>query len=424
MGFLVLGGFLILFLLGFPVILAIIIPSVVYLLAQNQPLDMVAQRLQYSLDSYPLLAVPVFILVDNLMNSTGVTRALFSFANTLVGRIYGGLAQVNVFASLIFSGMSGAALADVGGLGQIEIKGMMDKGFRKADAAAVTVASATVGPIFPPSIPLIIYGAVTGVSVVKLLLGGIVPGLLCTGMLMITVAILARRRNWPRAERWPTRREIGRDLKPAFPALMAPVLLNAGMVSGYFTPTEAASICVLYIVLVSHFYYRDLTYSALINAAFETVKMSCSIMTIIAAASLFGWILAVEEIPQMVQQVILTFKDDPQMLLLILNLFFLLVGMFLDSTTSTLLIIPMLAAPVAACGIDPVHLGRVIIFNLMIGLITPPMGLSLFMGSNVASISMKEVLIEMPPYFISLILTLVLITYIPMLPLWIPNMLK
>jgi len=424
MGFLVLGGFLILFLLGFPVILAIIIPSVVYLLAQNQPLDMIAQRLQYSLDSYPLLAVAVFILVGNLMNSTGVTRALFSFANTLVGRIYGGLAQVNVFASLIFSGMSGAALADVGGLGQIEIKGMMDKGFRKADAAAVTVASATVGPIFPPSIPLIIYGAVTGVSVVKLLLGGIVPGLLCTGMLMITVAILARRRNWPRAERWPTRREIGRDLKPAFPALMAPVLLNAGMVSGYFTPTEAASICVLYIVLVSHFYYRDLTYSALINATFETVKMSCSIMTIIAAASLFGWILAVEEIPQMVQQVILTFKDDPQMLLLILNLFFLLVGMFLDSTTSTLLIIPMLAAPVAACGIDPVHLGRVIIFNLMIGLITPPMGLSLFMVSNVASISMKEVLIEMPSYFISLILTLVLITYIPMLPLWIPNMLK
>jgi tripartite ATP-independent transporter DctM subunit len=243
-------------------------------------------------------------------------------------------------------------------------------------------------------------------------------------MLLITVAILARRRNWPRSDRWPTRREIARDMKPAFPALMAPVLLIAGMVSGYFTPTEAASICVLYILLVSHFYYRDLTYPSLLKATFETVKMSCSIMVIIAAASLFGWILAVEKIPQMVQQVILTFKDDPQMLLLILNLFFLLVGMFLDSTTSTLLIIPMLAAPVAACGIDPVHLGLVIIFNLMIGLITPPMGLSLFMVSNVASISMREVLIEMPPYFISLILTLVLITYIPMLTLWIPNMLK
>jgi tripartite ATP-independent transporter DctM subunit len=424
MGFLVLGGFLILFLMGFPVVLAIVLPAVVYLLAHNQPLDMIAQRLQYSLDSYPLLAVPVFILVGNLMNSTGVTRALFSFANTLVGRIYGGLAQVNVFASLIFSGMSGAALADVGGLGQIEIKGMIDKGFRKADAAAVTVASATVGPIFPPSIPLIIYGAVTGVSVVKLLLGGIVPGLLCTGMLMITVAILARRRNWPRAERWSTRHEIVRDLKPAFPALMAPVVLIYGMISGYFTPTEAASICVLYILIISHFYYRELTLKGLLNSALETVKTSCSIMIIIAAASLFGWILAVEKVPQIIQELVLRFKDNPLILLLVLNVFFLIVGMFLDSTTSTLLIIPMLAPPVAACGIDPVHLGLVVIFNLMIGLITPPMGLSLFMVSNVARISIKEVLSEMPPYFISLLATLALITLVPQLTLWIPNMLK
>jgi len=424
MGFLVLGGFLILFLMGFPVVLAIILPAVFYLLAHNQPLDMIAQRLQYSLDSYPLLAVPVFILVGNLMNSTGVTRALFSFANTLVGRVYGGLAQVNVFASLIFSGMSGAALADVGGLGQIEIKGMVDKGFRKADAAAVTVASATVGPIFPPSIPLIIYGAVTGVSVVKLLLGGIIPGLLCTGMLMITVAILARRRNWPRAERWSTRQEIVQDLKPSFPALMAPVVLISGMVSGYFTPTEAASICVLYILIVSHFYYRELTLKGLLNSALETVKTSCSIMIIIAAASLFGWILAVEKVPQIIQELVLRFKDDPLILLLVLNLFFLIVGMFLDSTTSTLLIIPMLAPPVAACGINPVHLGLVVIFNLMIGLITPPMGLSLFMVSNVARVSIKEILNEMPPYFISLLASLALITLVPQLTLWIPNMLK
>lgn len=424
MGFLVLAGFLVLFLLGFPVVLAIILPAVIYLLAHNLPLDMIAQRLQYSLDSYPLLAVPVFILVGNLMNSTGVTQALFNFANTLVGRVYGGLAQVNCFASLIFSGMSGAALADVGGLGQIEIKGMMDKGFRKADAAAVTVASATVGPIFPPSIPLIIYGAVTGVSVVKLLLGGIVPGLLCTGMLMITVAVLARRRNWPRAERWPTRQEILKDLKPAFPALMAPVVLISGMISGYFTPTEAASICVLYILVVSHFFYHSLTFKGVLNSALETVKTSGSIMIIIAAASLFGWILAVEKVPQVAQEVVLRFKEDPLTLLLALNIFFLIVGMFLDSTTSTLLIIPMLAPAVAACGIDPVHLGLVIIFNLMIGLITPPMGLSLFMVSNVARISMREVLIEMPPYFISLILTLALITYFPMLTLWIPSMIK
>ncbi|MGB9698934.1 MAG: TRAP transporter large permease [Thermodesulfobacteriota bacterium] len=424
MGLLILLGFLILFLLGFPVVLAIAIPAIFYLLTHNLPLDMIGQRLQYSLDSYPLVAVPVFILVGNLMNSTGITKALFTFANTLVGRVHGGLAQVNVFASLIFSGMSGAALADVGGLGQIEIKGMVDKGFRKADAAAITIASATVGPIFPPSIPLIIYGAVTGVSAVKLLVGGIIPGILCTAMLMVTVALLAWKRKWPRAEKWPTTKEIMRDMKPALPALMAPVILISGMLTGYFTPTEAASICVLYILIVSHFYYRELTLPGLIKSALETIKTSCSIMIIIAAASLFGWILAVEKVPQMVRELVMKFGQDPLILLLVLNLFFLIVGMFLDSTTTTLLIIPMLAPPVVACGIDPVHLGLIVIFNLMIGLMTPPMGLSLFMVSNVAQIPIRDVLRELPPYFITLIGTLFLITYFPNLTLWIPSMLK
>lgn len=424
MGLIILLVFLILFLLGFPVVLAIAIPAIVYLLTHNLPLDMIGQRLQYSLDSYPLVAVPVFILVGNLMNSMGITKALFTFANTLVGRVHGGLAQVNVFASLIFSGMSGAALADVGGLGQIEIKGMMDKGFRKADAAAVTVASATVGPIFPPSIPLIIYGAVTGVSAVKLLVGGIIPGLLCTGMLMVTVAFLAWKRKWPRAGSWPTVRKIWRDFKPAFPALLAPVILISGMLTGYFTPTEAASICVLYILIISYFYYHELTWQGLVHSAMETIKTSCSIMIIIAAASLFGWILAVEKVPQMVREIVMKFGQDPIILLLMINLFFLIVGMFLDSTTTTLLIIPMLAPPVAACGIDPVHLGLIVILNLMIGLMTPPMGLSLFMVSNVAQIPIKDVIKELPPYFITLLITLFLITYFPKLTLWIPNMLK
>ncbi len=424
MGLLILLAFLVLFLLGFPVVLAIALPAIVYLLAHGLPLDMIGQRIQYSLDSYLLVAVPVFILVGNLMNSTGITRALFTFANTLVGRIHGGLAQVNVFASLIFSGMSGAALADVGGLGQIEIKGMIDKGFRKSDAAAITIASATVGPIFPPSIPLIIYGAVSGASPVKLLVGGIIPGILCTGMLMITCAVLAWKKKWPRAERWPTRHEIFRDMKPALPALLAPVILVSGMLTGFFTPTEVASICVLYILIISHFYYRELSWPSLIKSALETIKTSCSIMIIIAVASLFGWILAVEKVPQMVREIVMRFGQEPLILLLVINLFFLIVGMFLDSTTTTLLIIPMLAPPVAACGIDPVHLGLIIIFNLMIGLMTPPMGLSLFLVSNIAQIPIRDVIKELPPYFLTLIITLLLITYFPALTLWIPNMLK
>ncbi len=222
-GFLVVGGFVLLFVFGFPVVLALAIPCIVYLFAKDLPLDLLAQRTLYSLDSFPLVAVPVFLFVGSLMTSAGISRHIYKFADTAVGRLPGGLAQVNIFGSLIFSGMSGSALADIGGIGRIEIDAMKSKGFNVPFAAAVTSSSAIIGPIFPPSIPLIIYGTVTGASVLQLLLGGILPGLLCTLMLMLTAAWLARRKGFPRAERWPTWRELWRDFKPASPAIAAPV---------------------------------------------------------------------------------------------------------------------------------------------------------------------------------------------------------
>ena len=420
-GLLVIGAFLALFVLGFPVVLAIGIPCIVYIFVKGLPIDLVAQRTLYALDSFPLVAVPVFLFVGSLMNSAGISRYIYRFADTATGRLPGGLAQVNIFGSLIFAGMSGSALADIGGLGRIEIDAMKSKGFSASFAAAVTSSSAIVGPIFPPSIPLIIYGTVTGVSVIQLLLGGILPGLLCVAMLMLMTAWLAMRRNYPRASRWPTFRDLWRDFKPAFPAIMAPVILIAGMLAGFFTPTEIASVTVLYAILISSLFYRELTVRGLLHAAYETIGASAGILLIVAVAALFGWILSVELVPQKLTAVMLAISTNPYVLLLIVNVLLLVVGMFLDSTTAILVIAPIIAKPLIAAGVDPVHLGMVVVFNLMIGLLTPPMGLALFLVTDIAKISMKDVLKEMTPYYLPLGITLLLITYVPAITTWIPR---
>ena len=421
-GFLVVLAFVVLFMLGFPVVLAIAIPCVVYIFANGLPIDLVAQRTLYALDSFPLVAVPVFLFVGSLMNSAGISRYIYAFADTAVGRMPGGLAQVNIFGSLIFAGMSGSALADIGGLGRIEIDAMRKRGFSAPFAAAVTSSSAIVGPIFPPSIPLIIYGTVTGVSVIQLLLGGIVPGLLCVAMLMLMTWWLAKRRKYPRAARWPRRGELWRDFKPAFPAIVAPVILIAGMLLGWFTPTEIASVTVLYAILISSLFYRELTWQGVLDAAYETIRASAGILLIVAVAALFGWILSVELVPQKLTGIMLSISTNPYVLLLLVNVLLIIVGMFLDSTTAILVIAPIIAKPLVAAGVDPVHLGMVVVFNLMIGLLTPPMGLALFLVADIAKVTMKDVLKEMLPYYLPLGITLLLITYVPEITTWIPRL--
>lgn len=420
-GFLVVFTFVALFVLGFPVVLAIGIPCIVYILAKGLPIDLVAQRTLYALDSFPLVAVPVFLFVGSLMNSAGISRYIYKFADTAVGRMPGGLAQVNIFGSMIFAGMSGSALADIGGIGRIEIDAMRSKGFKPGFAAAVTSSSAIVGPIFPPSIPLIIYGTVTGVSVIQLLLGGILPGLLCVAMLMLMTGWLAVRRNYPRAERWPKMRELWRDFKPAFPAIVAPVILIVGMLLGFFTPTEIASVTVAYAILISSLFYRELTLKGLLDAAYETIRASAGILLIVAVAALFGWILSVEQVPQKLTGVLLSISTNPYVLLMIVNVLLLVAGMFLDSTTAILVIAPIIAKPLVMAGVDPVHLGMVVVFNLMIGLLTPPMGLALFLVADIAKVTMKEVLREMAPFYVPLFVTLMLITYIPAITTWLPR---
>jgi tripartite ATP-independent transporter DctM subunit len=287
-GFLVVLAFLVLFMLGFPVVLAIGLPSIAYLLLNDLPLQMMAQRTLYALDSFPLVAVPVFLFVGSLMNSAGISKHIYRFADTAVGRLPGGLAQVNIFGSLVFAGMSGSALADIGGIGRIEIDAMKSKGFNPAFASAVTSSSAIVGPIFPPSIPLILYGTVTGVSVIQLLLGGILPALLCVAALMLMTAWLSVRRGYPRADRWPGWSRLWADMLPALPALMAPIILIGGMLLGWFTPTEIAAVTVAYALLISSLFYRELTWAKLISAALETLRASSAILLIVAVAALAG----------------------------------------------------------------------------------------------------------------------------------------
>jgi tripartite ATP-independent transporter DctM subunit len=424
MGLAVIVAFLVLFIAGFPVVYAILIPSIAYVLIDGLPFGLLAQRITYALDSFPLVAVPLFIFVGNLMNSAGITDRIFRFADTLVGRAPGGLAQVNVFSSLIFSGMSGAALADVGGLGRIEITAMRKRGFTAPFAAAVTGASAVVGPIFPPSIPLIVYGSVTSVSIVQLLIAGIVPALVCVALLMLTVAVLSYRHRMPRAERWPKLAEVLRDLLPALPALIAPILMIVGMLAGLFTPTEAAAVTAVYVMVISALFYRDLTWPHFWHALMVTVRSTSAILIIVAAAALFGWILAVEQVPQDFSRWILQFSTNPIVLLLIANLIFFIAGMFLDSTTATLLVVPVIAPPLVLAGIDPVHLGIIVIFNLMFGLLTPPMGLSLFLLTSIAEISLRQLLRALLPFYLPLLATLAVITFADQLVLWLPSLLR
>ena len=420
----IIAAFGMFFLLGWPVVLAILLPAAVYVLINDIPVELIGQRMSYALDSFPLVAVPIFIFVGNFMNQAGITERIFRFADTLVGRAPGGLGQVNIFSSLIFSGMSGAALADIGGLGRIEVRAMTARGFTPEFSGALTCASAVVGPIFPPSIPLIIYGSITSVSIVQLLLAGIVPALICVALLMITVAILARWRDFPRAERWSTPLEVMRDLLPALPALLTPVLLVAGMLLGFFTPTEAASVTVVYVILISAFVYRTLTWRHLLYAAYETLKSTSAILIIVSAAAIFGWILTIEQVPQAFARQLLSLSTDPLVLLLIANVILLIVGMVLDSTTATLLVIPIIAGPLHLAGVDPVHLGIVAIFNLMLGLLTPPMGLALFLITDIAKISMRSVLKELLPLYLPLGATLVIITLFPEISLWLPKMMR
>lgn len=422
-GALIIGLFLILLIIGLPVAFSMGIPAALYLIVEHIPISVMVQRMVASLNSFPLLAVPLFIFAANLMNSAGITNRLFEFAKLLVGRMKGGLAQVNVVASLIFAGISGAALADVGGLGNIEIEAMTQQKYPKESAAAITAASAVVGPIFPPSIPLIIYAAAAETSSMRLLIAGIIPALVIVAFLMGQIAYFAKKYHYPRGvEEKYTKAEVIRTIKRGLPSMLMPVILIGGMLSGYFSPTEVAAITVTYAIILSCI-YGEFSIRQFVKICQDALRSTATVLFIVATAAIFAWTLTVEQLPQYVSAVFLSISKNPVVLLFLANLILLLAGMFLETTAAIMILTPVLLTPLLAVGVDPVHFGIVMVFNLMIGMITPPVGMSVFMLSPMVKLPVARIFQAVAPYLITLLASLIVLTLVPQLSLWLPNLL-
>jgi tripartite ATP-independent transporter DctM subunit len=406
--------------LGMPLFLSMGFSCLVYLWANGEILLSIPQRLTATANSFPLLAAPFFMLTGMAMNTAGITKRIYDFAECLAGRFRGGLAHVNVIGSVIFAGMSGSAVADAAGLGTIEIKAMTDEGYPLAFSAAVTAASATIGPIIPPSVPLLIYGVIADVSIGRLFAGGFIPGLLMAAALMVMIHFMAKRRGFG-AHLAPTFRQFATTTRKAFLSLMTPVILFGGMMIGVFTPTEAAFVAAAYALVLGLFVYREITWRELPKLFLDTVETNAVVLMLVMTAALFGWVLARAQVPQQLGAWILGVSRNPLIILLMINVFLLIVGCFMEALAALIILIPVFMPIIKAVGIDPVHFGLVAVLNLMIGTLTPPVGIVLFVVARVAKLPFEEVTRATAPFLIPLIVVLILITVFPELVLWLPR---
>jgi TRAP-type C4-dicarboxylate transport system permease large subunit len=449
---------------GIPVAIAMAGASLIYLFfVQGSPPFVVIHRMVSGIDSFPLLAVPFFILAGNLMNNAGITNRIYNYALALVGWLKGGLGHVNVVGSVVFAGMSGTAIADAAGLGTIEIKAMKDHGYDTEFAVGVTAASATLGPIIPPSLPFVIYGMMANVSVGALFLAGILPGVLMAILMMLTVAYFAHKNGWggdikfewPRVIKalaetavvigWPVGlwmliQEAGLPPQPtvlgalvllfaadkffnfqAVLPIMTPVLLIGGMTTGVFTPTEGAIAACVWAIVLGFFWYCTLNFKMFVKICLDTVETTSTVLFIVAAASIFGWMLTATGVTTAIGQWVLGFTSEPWMFLLLANALMLFVGCFLEPTAAITILVPILVPICQQLGIDLVHFGLVMVLNLMIGLLHPPMGMVLFVLARVAKLSVERTTVAILPWLFPLLGSLVVITYVPSLVLWLPK---
>jgi tripartite ATP-independent transporter DctM subunit len=390
------------------------------LLAGIDP-KIVIQKLVMGPDSFVLLAVPFFILAAQIMNSTGITKRIFRFASTIVGHFPGGLAHVNIVDSMIFAGMSGSAIADASGAGLMEIEAMVSQGYEKSYATAVSAASSTIGPIIPPSIPMVIYAVIAEASVGKLFLGGIVPGILMGVAMMVITYIIAKKRGFYK-DRRATLKEFFDAFRGAFLAILTVVILLGGIYTGIFTPTEAAAIAALYALFLGCFVYRELGPRDIFRI-FSRIVISCGFITfIISTSAIFSWIIAREQVPQRLAEVMLSLTTSKTLILFIMNILFLLLGMVMDTNAIMLIFLPIVLPVVKAVGVDVVHFGVVVILNLMIGLLTPPFGMLLFLLNGLTKVPIEDILREVFPYILVLVFVLFLITYWEGLVMFLPNL--
>ena len=450
---------------GLPVAMAMAAASLIYLLfVPSSPPFVVVHRMVSGIDSFPLLAVPFFILAGNLMNTAGITHRIYSYALALVGWLKGGLGHVNVVGSVVFAGMSGTAIADAAGLGTIEVKAMTDHGYDAEFAVGVTAASATLGPIIPPSLPFVIYGMMANVSVGSLFLAGIVPGMVMALLMMLTVAYFAHKNGWGGDVKfeWPTLlkalveslvvvawplvvwwliTDLGTQpqltvlvgLLLLFAAdklfnfqavlpIMTPVLLIGGMTTGVFTPTEGAIAACVWAMILGFAWYRTLHFKLFVKICLDTVETTATVLFIVAAASIFGWLLTATGVTAAIGQWVLGVTDQPWQFLLLANLLMLFVGCFLEPTAAITILVPILVPICQQLGIDLVHFGLIMVLNLMIGLLHPPMGMVLFVLARVAKLSVERTTMAILPWLLPLLGSLLLITYVPGIALWLPRL--
>lgn len=421
MAILVIVLFLLLIALGIPIAFSLGISSLIYLLVAGVPLTVIPQTMFAGIDSFVMLAIPAFILAGNLMNAGGITNRIIDFANAVVGRIRGGLALTNVASSLGFAGISGTALSDTASIGSVMIPAMKKQGYGSGFSAAVTSISSTVGPMLPPSLPMIIIGTLASISIGDLFLAGAIPGILLAIGFLIVTYIISVKRQYPKGEK-QSLSTIGKTFLGAFWALIMVVIILWGILGGYFTPTEAAVVCVIYAFLVGKFVYRELNLKLVPSIIKNTLISTASILLLVGFANTFGWILVSEGVPLVIADGILSITENPIFVILLIILLLLVLGMFMETIAALVILFPVLLPVATSIGMDPIHFGVVMVLALMIGLSTPPVGVCLFVASSFAKVPITVTVRELLPFFAVAILVLLIVAYVPQLSLFLPGL--
>lgn len=417
-----LGTFVLGLVLGLPVAVTLGVASAAYMVFAGLPLVTLPQKMYAGIDVFVLLCIPGFILAGNLMNSGGITERIVRLANAMVGWMRGGLGLTNVGASMLFGGISGTAVADAASIGGMMIPGMKKAGYPADFSAAVTAASSTVGPIIPPSVPMIIVGALSGISVGKMFLAGAIPGILMGVAMMVTAWLIARRRGFPR-QPWQGFGELGRAFMGAFWAVAMTGLIIGGLMSGFATPTETAVVASIYAFVVGAFVYRDLPLRAVPKIVVDSAISAAAILVLVGFANAFGSILVTERIPQAIAGAVLSITDNKFLVILLINLLLLFVGMFMETIAALIILFVPLLALATGVGVDPLHFATFAVLNLMIGLTTPPVGVCLFICANIARLPLAPVVRAITPFLLTNIGVLLLVAYVPALSTWLPSVL-
>ena len=413
--------FAILMVLGIPIYFVLGSTCLAYFAANDMPAWLIIQRQFSGMNTFVQVAIPLFILAGNIMDKGGSLQRIIHFAKVCVGRFKGGMAHINIVASMMFAGVTGSAVADVAALGPMEIKMMTDQGYDKEYSTALTCASASIGPIIPPSLPLIMYGVVSGTSVGDLLMAGLIPGILMGIVLMIQVVYYARKYNFPTSEAYSIK-QILKAIPEGFGALLIPIIVLGGIYTGFFTPTEAAGVACVAAFVLGMFVYKELKWKDMPGILVETGKTLGSCSAIFAMASCFSYMITFENIPELISTFLTGLTDNKYILLLLVNIALLIIGCFMEGISSILITAPMILPTLTAVGVDPVHLGVIMALNTTLGLLTPPLGLSLFMANTVTGIPVMKIAKAALPMFGALVLTLFIITYCPAIVEFLPNL--